>query len=319
MQHVLKQHPRRPIVDIFASAIAQSTSSSDVAAGAPLAMNTASGFSDPLVSDTPLPYHELCARIHDRIATFLDAKDVSDRVKDVQEQTRASLHVIELALEQYSLPELSLSYNGGKDCLVLLILYLCAIHTRGLTQTSNPSSDIETAVQSVYIQDAHPFPEVEEFVVHTSKIYSLALLEYAKPMKAAFADYLKDKPAVKAILVGTRRTDPHGEHLTHFDPTDSGWPAFVRVHPVIDWHYVDIWTFIRYLNIPYCSLYDFGYTSLGGTTDTHPNPKLVRQPSTPQVPQSRDANGTVNSTPKPKFRPAYELVDDYEERLGRDR
>jgi FAD synthetase len=61
-------------------------------------------------------------------------------------------------------------------------------------------------------------------------------------MKAAFADYLKDTPSVKAILVGTRRTDPHGEHLKHFDPTDSGWPKFVRVHPVIDWHYVDIWT-----------------------------------------------------------------------------
>ena len=72
------------------------------------------------------------------------------------------------------LPELSLAYNGGKDCLVLLVLYLCAMH--------------------------------------------------------------------KAILVGTRRTDPHGEHLKHFDPTDNSWPAFVRVHPVIDWHYVDIWT-----------------------------------------------------------------------------
>jgi FAD synthetase len=116
------------------------------------------------------------------------------------------------------------------------------MHRRGLAQTSDPSANIETAVQSVYIQDAHPFTEVEEFVAHSSKIYSLALLEYAKPMKAAFADYLKDRPAVKAILVGTRRTDPHGEHLKHFDPTDSGWPAFVRVHPVIDWHYVDIWT-----------------------------------------------------------------------------
>jgi FAD synthetase len=132
-----------------------------------------------------------------------------------------------------SLPELSLSWNGGKDCLVLLILYLCALHRKGLAQTSNPSSSIETAVQCVYIQDAHPFAEVEEFVARSTKIYSLALLEYAKPMKAAFADYLKDMPSVKAILVGTRRTDPHGEHLTHFDPTDSGWPAFVRIHPVI--------------------------------------------------------------------------------------
>jgi hypothetical protein len=141
-----------------------------------------------------------------------------------------------------SLPELSLAYNGGKDCLVLLILYLCALHKRGLTKTPNPSSHIETAVQCVYIQDTHPFAEVEEFVARSIKTYSLSLLEYAKPMKAAFSDYLRDTPSVKAILVGTRRTDPHGEHLKHFDPTDKGWPAFVRIHPVIDWHYVDVWT-----------------------------------------------------------------------------
>jgi hypothetical protein len=81
-------------------------SASDVGPSASLlllAMNTASGFSDPLVTDTPLPFHELCARIHDRIATFLDAKDVSDRFKNVQEQTRVSLAVIEKALEQYRL------------------------------------------------------------------------------------------------------------------------------------------------------------------------------------------------------------------------
>jgi hypothetical protein len=78
-------------------------------------------------------------------------------------------------------------------------------------------------------------------VATSVKTYSLQLLEIAKPMKAAFADYLRDIPSVKAILVGTRRTDPHGEHLKHFDPTDHGWPKFMRIHPVIDWHYVDIW------------------------------------------------------------------------------
>jgi 3'-phosphoadenosine 5'-phosphosulfate sulfotransferase (PAPS reductase)/FAD synthetase len=60
-------------------------------------------------------------------------------------------------------------------------------------------------------------------------------------MKAAFTQYLNDRVHVKAVLVGTRRTDPHGEFLTHFDHTDHGWPAFVRVHPVIDWHYWEIW------------------------------------------------------------------------------
>lgn len=59
--------------------------------------------------------------------------------------------------------------------------------------------------------------------------------------------------------------------------------------------------FIRHLGFPYLSLYDQGYTSLGGTGDTHPNPLLKKED---------DAEG---------FRPAYELVEDDEERLGRDR
>ena len=46
---------------------------------------------------------------------------------------------------------------------------------------------------------------------------------------------------MQAIFVGTRRTDPHGGRLTWFDRTDHGWPAFVRVHPVIEWRYVEIW------------------------------------------------------------------------------
>lgn len=139
------------------------------------------------------------------------------------------------------LSELSLAYNGGKDCLVLLILYLCALHQKGLTP-ADPNASPDTAIKCVYIQAKHPFQEVEDFVESSVKLYSLCLLEYAKPMKAAFADYLHDTPAVKAIFVGTRRTDPHGEHLQHFDPTDHGWPEFMRIHPVIDWHYVDIWT-----------------------------------------------------------------------------
>ncbi len=59
--------------------------------------------------------------------------------------------------------------------------------------------------------------------------------------------------------------------------------------------------FLRHLKIPYCELYDLGYTSLGGTNDTHPNPALK-----------------VEDGGKTKYRPAYELTKDEEERLGRD-
>jgi hypothetical protein len=75
--------------------------------------------------------------------------------------------------------------------------------------------------------------------------YSLALARQPPGMKAGFAAYLRARPRVRAVLVGTRRSDPHGASLSHFDPTDHGWPSFMRVHPVIDWHYVDVWTVRR--------------------------------------------------------------------------
>ena len=63
--------------------------------------NTALGFEEPLVTDTPRPFPEQCARIHERIDAFLADKDVSGRVKSVQEQTQHALDVIEKALDQY--------------------------------------------------------------------------------------------------------------------------------------------------------------------------------------------------------------------------
>ncbi|KAI4134254.1 MAG: hypothetical protein L6R39_007860 [Caloplaca ligustica] len=109
-------------------------------------------------------------------------------------------------------------------------------------------------------------------------------------MKAAFTTYLQKHPEVEAIFVGTRRTDPHGGKLSAegFDMTDGGWPRFMRVHPVIEWHYAEVWA---------------GYTSLGGTNDTHPNPAL----------RVLGERGEVLG-----YRPAYELEEDREERLGRD-
>ena len=142
-----------------------------------------------------------------------------------------------------SLPQLSFSYNGGKDCLVLLILYLASLST-------HPS--LPSHLQSIYIVPPHPFPEVDAFVTASSQHYHLSLARYARDsMKAAFAAYLAENPAVCAIFVGTRRTDPHGADLTFFDMTDHGWPGFMRVHPVIDWHYAEIWSVSFPLQSPF--------------------------------------------------------------------
>ncbi|KAJ5783204.1 hypothetical protein N7457_004978 [Penicillium paradoxum] len=264
----------------------------------------------------PLP--TVIARIHARVQEFLTETHPADSLlASVQRQTRISLEVVRAALKRYKLSELSVSYNGGKDCLVLLILFLAGLHpSTGNDSNITPPSptDLEaeaqiaaaTFIPSIYALPPDPFDAVEDFVITSAEAYHLSITKYttappASTLRSSFEDYLARHPGVRAIFVGTRRTDPHGAQLTHFDRTDGGWPDFMRVHPVIDWHYAEIWAFIRHLDLRYCSLYDEGYTSLGGTSDTHPNPKLRRE---------AQSDG--------EYLPAYQLTEDVEERLGRN-
>ncbi|KAI4258705.1 MAG: hypothetical protein L6R35_007469, partial [Caloplaca aegaea] len=256
---------------------------------------------------TTTPLRSLCASLHAQITAFLSEDVPTEKLRAVQRQTRLSLSIIQSALDRYPLTSLSLSYNGGKDCLVLLILYLSLLARHPWLPHSLPA---------IYIPPSHPFGSVTEFTLASAQRYHLALDIHvadegggtkgkgAGSMKEAFADYLRKHKEVEAIFVGTRRTDPHGGKLSGegFDITDGGWPRFMRVHPVIEWHYVEVWAFLRHLKIPYCELYDQGYTSLGGTNDTHPNPAL----------RVEGPEGEV------RYRPAYELEEDGEERLGRD-
>ncbi|KAM4058594.1 phosphoadenosine phosphosulfate reductase family protein [Hirsutella rhossiliensis] len=262
--------------------------------------------------DGPRPWPEICSVLRRKVSDLLRLPSEDDAVlRNTQLRARESLAVISEALQRYGRNELSLSYNGGKDCLVLLILILACLPdpTQPLSASADgPATETPTKshiepLQAIYIAPPDPFPEVEDFVAVSTSHYHLDLTRYALPMRDALEAYRADRPPVKAIFMGTRRTDPHSEFLMPFSPTDDDWPGFMRVNPVLDWHYPEIWAFIRHLDIAFCSLYNRGFTSLGGTRNTRPNPALALD----------DGGGAKT------FRPAYELVRDDEERLGRDR
>lgn len=76
---------------------------------------------------------------------------------------------------------------------------------------------------------------------------------------------------LKGVILGTRRGDPNSPGQGLFCPTTENWPPLMRINPIIDWSFQNVWTFLRRIRVPYCSLYDCGYTSIGGTRNTRPN------------------------------------------------
>ena len=116
--------------------------------------------------------------------------------------------------------------------------------------------------------------------------------------------------------------EPLSAKLAFETATDPGWPSFMRIHPIINWSYHDVWTYLRRFQVPYCDLYDkgsvlfpsvplvpltdpiFRYTSLGSVHNTFPNPAL------------RIGDSAGDET-QPAWKPAYELQDGSLERAGR--
>ena len=188
------------------------------------------------------------------------------------------------------------SYNGGKDAVVIMHL-MRAAHA---SYHKNFTGDPPTKPKVVYFDSKDEFPEVLSLLHQTIDAYDLQMIAFDQSY--SFSEGLETivtakKPSQMAFVLGTRKDDPNAGSQGLFAPSSDWMPPFMRVNPILHWSYGQVWHFLRLFQLPYCSLYDEGYTSLGTVKNTRPCPSLAR--------------------PQGGFWPAYMLRDFDQERAGR--
>ncbi|SPP89384.1 blast:FAD synthase [Drosophila guanche] len=207
----------------------------------------------------------------------------------IKQRQQTAFDFFDETLQLYGVEQLIFCFNGGKDCTVLLDLLMRYCRQQGISSRDIPM---------LYIKSDDAFAEIDEFVARCVQHYDVQLIEYEESLKEALTHMSADMPRIKAVFVGSRNTDPYCEHLAPMQPTDNGWPPMMRLNPLLEWSYHDVWHYIHMNCVAYCPLYDRGYTSIGYRSNTVPNPHLKRLDSS-------------------DFRPAWELADPTLERAGR--
>ncbi|XP_027196894.2 uncharacterized protein LOC113791325 [Dermatophagoides pteronyssinus] len=223
------------------------------------------------------------SRLNDNFLNFLpsirfDFRDSYRRLKQLA-ATNAKVHsLFKCCREQIKKVDSDpkrwcLSFNGGKDCTVLLHT-LATIYQANLNNNQSENS----LINLLWIKTSELFPEQELYLKRIQAFYGCRMNIYpGADLKSALYDVHKNQ-TFELIFMGCRRTDFEekiGQKLTTVQPTDMGWPEFIRINPLLDWSYQDVWQFLLNLQVPYCPLYDYGYTSIDRPENTHPNPALL--------------------------------------------
>lgn len=185
---------------------------------------------------------------------------------DLEQREIKSRMILREAIERFGSERIAVAWSGGKDSTTILHLI-----KQEFGKVVIPVVNIDTSVK---------FREIYKFRDRVAKEWRLNLIilrneNALKTLRIAEDEekccyLLKTLPLQNGIenygwqaLITAVRWDEQEARAKeqYFSIREN--PPHLRVHPILHFTEVDIWTYIRKYNMPYCELYDKGYRSLG--------------------------------------------------------
>ena len=188
------------------------------------------------------------------------------RPPSLAEKTRHARGLLCENLERHGAGHVAVAFTGGKDSTLALFLWRQALLASS-AQTPPLALNLDTGVK---------FPEVLDFRNQLARNWGVRL-HIARPQnahsplavdKAACCKERKIEPLLAAVeelglslLITGIRADEHPSRAAL--PFLERHASHSRLHPLLDFSEMDVWAAIQEHDLPWPSLYEQGYRSLG--------------------------------------------------------
>lgn len=191
---------------------------------------------------------------------------------NLQPKIEMAKEIIRTALSNSTEP--IVAFSGGKDSVVVLNLVRSVIES----------------IQGIFCNTGNEYPETVEFVKSAENIIWLDPLksfwqcvkEYGMPVVKANAkshgnqccNWLKEKPAIEyykehgidLVFTGLTMDESRNRMMMlkrmgnyYFHKKEERF----KCHPIYDWTEKEVWTYIKWLKLPYNPIYDMGIRRCG--------------------------------------------------------
>ncbi|MDJ0274395.1 MAG: phosphoadenylyl-sulfate reductase [Nitrososphaerota archaeon] len=216
--------------------------------------------------------------VSSRRRTVLD--DLEAEALALEYEMRPAEDLVRFVLENYH-PRVAIAFSGQvEDAVVLDIAYRINSEVRAfIIDTGRLPQEIYEYVDIVRdhygIKIEVIFPDEKE-VAEMVYRYGFNLFYKSVDLRLLCCHIRKVRPLQRylanldAWITGLRREQWASRVNVRKVEVDHDHGGILKVNPLADWTYEDVWKYVRERRVPYVSLYDKGYKSIGCAPCTRP-------------------------------------------------